>query len=67
VLMAFGPFLERFEAREGLIRGTPGSERAAMIFGEYFPNPAIFGAGADAQALTTPQQALPLRRSVRPS
>jgi glycerol uptake facilitator protein len=57
VLMAFGPFLERFESREGLIRGTPGSERAAMIFGEYFPNPAIFGSGPDTYALTSPLQA----------
>ena len=26
-----------------MVRGAPGSERAAMIFGEYFPNPAVFG------------------------
>src|SRR4051812_22353631 len=34
VLVTFGPFLTRFEAKEGLTRGAPGSERAAMIFGE---------------------------------
>src|SRR6188474_3317843 len=39
VWAVFAPFLARFEAKEGLVRGAPGSERAAMIFGEYFPNP----------------------------
>jgi glycerol uptake facilitator protein len=50
----FAPFLARFEAREGLVRGAAGSERAAMIFGEYFPNPAVFGTGPDAAALISP-------------
>jgi glycerol uptake facilitator protein len=58
VWTAFAPFLARFEAREGLIRGTPGSERAAMIFGEYFPNPALFGTGPEAAALVSPLGAL---------
>src|ERR687886_249098 len=57
VLAVFGPFLARFEAREGLVRGAPGSERAAMIFGEYFPNAALFGTGDDARALVSPLQA----------
>jgi MIP family channel proteins len=57
VWAAFSPFLVRFEAKEGLVRGAPGSERAAMIFGEYFPNVAMFGAGPDAQALVSPVQA----------
>ncbi len=54
VWLSFAPFLARFEAREGLIRGGPGSERAAMIFGEYFPNPAVFGTGPEAAALVSP-------------
>jgi glycerol uptake facilitator protein len=58
VLVVWGPYLTRFEANEGLIRGAPGSERAAMIFGQYFPNPAIFGTGPDAQALTSPLEAM---------
>src|SRR5207237_10553968 len=33
VLAIFGTLLERFEARKGLVRGAPGSEEAAMIFG----------------------------------
>ena len=58
VLAVFSPFLSRFEAQEGLIRGSPGSERAAMIFGEYFPNPAVFGTGPDAAALVSPLAAM---------
>ena len=39
----FSPQLAAFESAQGLVRGQPGSERAAMIFGEYFPNPALTG------------------------
>ena len=35
--------VESFEDNLGLERGGNGSERSAMIFGEYFPNPAAFG------------------------
>ncbi len=31
--------LEVFESTRGIVRGAPGSEASAMIFGEYFPNP----------------------------
>jgi MIP family channel proteins len=58
VWAVFAPFLARFEAREGLIRGAAGSERAAMIFGEYFPNPAVFGTGPEAAALVSPLGAM---------
>jgi glycerol uptake facilitator protein len=58
VLGVFGPLLARFEAREGLVRGAAGSERAAMIFGQYFPNPALFGTDAEAAALVSPLAAL---------
>ena len=58
VWLAFAPFLARFEAREGLVRGAAGSERAAMIFGQYFPNAAMFGTGPDAQALVSPLGAM---------
>jgi glycerol uptake facilitator-like aquaporin len=57
VWAVFAPLLVRYEAREGLIRGAPGSEKAAMIFGQYFPNAAIFGTGPDAQTLVSPLQA----------
>lgn len=57
VLAAFGPFLDRFNAEHHLVRGGPGSEASAMVFGEYFPNPAIFGTGEQAAALVSPMAA----------
>lgn len=54
VLAVFAPFLDRFERELGIERGAPGSEASAMVFGEYFPNPAIFGTGPDAHALVSP-------------
>jgi MIP family channel proteins len=57
VAVLFWPFVLRFEADKGLTRGQPGSELAAMIFGEYFPNPALFGTDAAARVLVSPLQA----------
>ena len=42
VLMLFNPFIDEFEADNGIVRGAEGSEKSAMAFGEYFPNPAMF-------------------------
>jgi len=53
-LAIFGPFIARFEADRGIARGADGSQLSAMVFGEYFPNPAIYGTGADAAALISP-------------
>jgi glycerol uptake facilitator protein len=53
VAAAFWPFLVKFEADKHLVRGLPGSEQAAMVFGEYFPNPALFGTDAAAHALVS--------------
>lgn len=36
----FGSSVRAFERKEGIVRGAPGSERSAMMYGEYFPNPA---------------------------
>jgi glycerol uptake facilitator protein len=58
VLAAFGAFIERFEDERGIVRGEAGSEASAMAFGEYFPNPAIFGTGPDARALISPLGAM---------
>lgn len=33
--------LAEFEFANGLERGLPGSELSAMVYGEYFPNPAV--------------------------
>ena len=42
VLLLFNPFIDRFEMTNGIVRGAEGSQRSAMAFGEYFPNPAMF-------------------------
>ena len=34
--------IEAFEVERGIERGANGSELSAMVFGEYFPNPALF-------------------------
>jgi len=50
-LLLFGLFhglVVHYEAVHHLVRGAPGSELAAMVFGEYFPNPAMFGTGPEA-------------------
>ncbi|MGE3960843.1 MAG: MIP/aquaporin family protein [Dehalococcoidia bacterium] len=57
VLAVFGPFVDRFEEQRGIERGEAGSEASAMVFGEYFPNPAVFGTGAEAEELVGPLMA----------
>ena len=39
----FHNLIARFERANHIVRGSPGSELSAMVFGEYFPNPALFG------------------------
>ena len=39
----FADSILELERQHGLLRGGPGSELSAMVFGEYFPNPSIFG------------------------
>ena len=57
VAALYGPLLRRFEADREIVRGESGSELSAMIFGEYFPNPAMFGTDAAARALVSPWEA----------
>jgi len=50
-LVLYGLFAEaiiEFERQRGLLRGGPGSELSAMVFGEYFPNPAVYGTAEEA-------------------
>ena len=54
VLAIFGPTLSRFEENNEIVRGEPGSERSAMVFGEYFPNPDIIGTDDEARDLISP-------------
>ncbi len=41
VLVLFNPFIDHYESENDIIRGELGSERSAMAFGEYFPNPGM--------------------------
>jgi glycerol uptake facilitator protein len=50
----FSPFIRRFETAHHLIRGRQGSQLSAMIFGEYAPNPALFGTAPSTLALLSP-------------
>ena len=50
----FSPFIARFERAHHLVRGQPGSQLSAMIFGEYGPNPAVFGTAPATLALLSP-------------
>ena len=58
ILALFGPFIDRFEEENGLVRGEAGSQASAMAFGEYFPNPAIFGTDERAFELVSPLMAM---------
>lgn len=39
-LLIYQTYIERMESLEDIDRGSGGSELSAMVFGEYFPNPA---------------------------
>jgi glycerol uptake facilitator protein len=43
--LLFGGCIADFEATHGLVRGGPGSEQSAMMYGEYFPNPSMAQGG----------------------
>ena len=58
VLFIFNPLLSQFELDNGIVRGEPGSERSAMVFGEYFPNPDIVGAHDEFSDLVSPAGAV---------
>ena len=39
LFVIFGGAIREFEGKNGIVRGTTGSEASAMVFGEYYPNP----------------------------
>ena len=53
VLAVYGGVIERFESQNALVRGDPGSQLSGMLFGEYFPNPAMVGTDEAARALVS--------------
>ena len=53
----FAEAILELERSHGLLRGGPGSELSAMVFGEYFPNPAVFGTDEKAWRIVSLQGA----------
>jgi len=58
LLALFSGVLTAFEHEKGLVRGHPGSELSAMVFGEYFPNPGICGTTPEAYTKVSQVQAM---------
>jgi glycerol uptake facilitator protein len=54
---AFAGSLRSFEAAHEIIRGAPGSEASAMIFGEFFPNPSGRPIANGISAVVSPEAA----------
>ena len=50
----FHNLITAFEASKGLIRGGTDSELSAMVYGEYFPNPAMISSTPSLAAVTMP-------------
>ena len=42
LLATYGQAISNFEADNNITRGADGSQLSAMLFGEYFPNPAVY-------------------------
>jgi glycerol uptake facilitator protein len=57
--LLYGNVIAAFEAKNAIVRGQPGSELSAMVYGEYFPNPALAkGSGWEPAAVSLFQAAL---------
>jgi glycerol uptake facilitator protein len=54
----WSPVIRNFEVSHGLVRGQPGSELSAMVYGEYFPNPAMARGTSSLQGVSEMQAAL---------
>lgn len=50
----FGDALAAFEKTHQIVRGQPGSEASAMVFGEFFPNPGGRALTAEARLRMSP-------------
>src|SRR5688572_1533053 len=49
----FNPLIARFETQNNIVRGEADSEKSAMIYGAYFPNPAVVGTTTQADELVS--------------
>lgn len=56
--LVFGGYLDAFESKHNIVRGAEGSERSAMVFGEYFPNPGMTDEAAAGAARVSHVQAM---------
>jgi glycerol uptake facilitator protein len=54
----FFHIVQRFESAHQILRGEGGSQLSAMVYGEYFPNPALFGVTPESLSAVTPIQAM---------
>jgi glycerol uptake facilitator protein len=41
LFVMYSNVISDFESAHGIVRGAPGSELSAMVYGEYFPNPDV--------------------------
>jgi glycerol uptake facilitator protein len=53
----FSGLIAHFEVTKHIVRGAPGSELSGMMYGEYFPNPAMIGTTPEAYATVSRLQA----------
>lgn len=58
LLGLFSSILRDFESKERIVRGAVGSERSAMVFGEYFPNPGAITPSPEGDARVSHKQAM---------
>jgi glycerol uptake facilitator protein len=54
----FAGLLSRFERARQIVRGQPGSELSAMVYGNCFPNPAVIGVTPEAIMSVSVTQAM---------
>lgn len=54
----FCNILSSFEQAHEIVRGSPGSELSAMVYGEYFPNPAVAHSAGWRLGVVTHRQAM---------
>lgn len=50
----FGSAIAQFERANSIVRGQPGSEASAMVFGQFFPNPGGHPLTLEARLRTPP-------------
>ncbi len=53
IFLIFAQPIAFYEAQNGIIRGTPGSESSARVFGEFFPNPGDSGLTNESETFIT--------------